>query len=207
METIKNLIFDYGGVIIDLDYNRTKIQFKKLGVENLDAHFTQIKQTRLFDDLDTGRISNTDFHAQLNQLLNTKLSDKEIDFAWNAMLIGIKQQKFEVLKELKKQYRTFLLSNTNAIHLKSISDYLIKSHRKENLTEYFDETYYSCEIGLRKPGPEIFLKVLNDNNLNPSETLFIDDSLQHIEGAKKVGLKTFHYNPSIHSLGEIILIT
>lgn len=193
---IRNIIFDYGGVIIDLDYNRTENAFKELGIIDFDKHFNQLTQDSLFDNLDKGIISNEEFRRQLNQQVGTHFSDGEIDTAWNAMLLGIREEKFDVLRDMHKKFRTFLLSNTNRIHLEYISKYLLKTFGLHSINSFFDGVYYSCDMGLRKPQLEIFQRVIAENNLIASETLFIDDSLQHVQGAKKAGLQAVLYPPS-----------
>ena len=193
---IHNIIFDYGGVIIDLDYDRTINAFKKLGVEHFEDHFNQLRQTPLFDDFDKGKISERDFRDRLNQQLGTHFSDEQIDEAWNAMLIGIREEKLKLLGELYADFHTYLLSNTNIIHLKYITKYLIRTFGRANLDSLFDKVYYSFSVGFRKPERDMFLKVINDNDLKPSETLYIDDSSQHVEGAASLGMNAILYHPA-----------
>ena len=201
---IRNIIFDYGGVIIDLDFNRPKFEFEKLGVKNFDQHFTEMKQSNLFDDLDKGEITEREFREKLRSQLNMPLSDEEIDAAWNSMIIGIREEKIQLLAELyADNYQCYLLSNTNFIHLKYLTKHLLKTYGRFNLDEYFNKVYYSCVVRLRKPEESIFRKVIEDNDLKPSETLYIDDSPQHIEGAKTFQLQTLLYNPA-QSLHEAI---
>src|SRR5436190_22174726 len=109
---IRNIIFDYGGVIIDLDYNKPREEFEKLGVRNFEEHFTQLSQDSLFDNLDKGLITERDFRDKLNQQLGMQLSDEQIDHAWNSMIIGIREEKLKLLGELyADNYKCFLLSN------------------------------------------------------------------------------------------------
>jgi putative hydrolase of the HAD superfamily len=200
---IRNIIFDYGGVIIDLDYNKAREEFQKLGVTNFDGIFSQFKQGELFDLLDKGQISEHDFRDALRQQLGVPLTDEQIDHGWNSILLGIKEEKIKLLTHLISSYKTFLLSNTNFIHLKAITKYLLRTYGRVNLDSLFDRVYYSCAIGLRKPELEIFQRVINDNGLKPSETLYIDDSIQHVEGAARVGLIAVLYDPS-ESLEDFI---
>jgi len=193
---IRNIIFDYGGVIIDLDYGRTEEAFKKLGVKDFEHHFNQLTQTPLFDDFDKGKISETEFRHRLNQQVGAQFTDEQIDGAWNAMLLGIRSDKLKLLGEIYPDFRIYLLSNTNLIHIKYITKYLVRAYGRANLDTYFDKVYYSFTTGFRKPDREMFMKVINDNDLKPSETLYIDDSPQHIEGAKAVGLQAVLYSPT-----------
>ena len=193
---IRNIIFDYGGVIIDLDFKRQKEEFQKLGAVNFDEQVGRLKQTELFNRLDTGKISEHDFRDALRQQLGVSLTDEQIDYAWDSMLAGIKEEKIKLLTHLISSYRIFLLSNSNFIHLKAITKYLLRTYGRVNLDSIFDKVYYSCALGIRKPDPEIYLKVINDNSLKPSETLYIDDSIEHVEGAARVGLIAEHYDLS-----------
>lgn len=186
---IKNIIFDLGGVIINLDYNRTATAFKKLGIVDFDEIYSKAKQTSLFDDFEKGITTDDDFRNALKKYLPEETADAEIDDAWNAMLLDIPAHRLEWLKEIAKRYRIFLLSNTNHIHVLSFTAYADKKFGVGVFESVFEKHYYSCEMGMRKPDAEIFEKVINDNKLNKAETLFIDDSIQHIHGAEKVGIK------------------
>ena len=192
---IRNIIFDYGGVIIDIDYDKPKQEFEKLGVKNFDENFSQLRQSALFDLLEKGQISEHDFREEIRKQTSVSMTDEQIDAAWNSMLRGIPEEKIHFIQHLYSGYKTFLLSNTNFIHLKAITKYLLRTYGKVNLDALFDRVYYSCAIGLRKPDPEIFRKLIDDNSLRPHETLYIDDSPQHIEGASAVGLKAALYDP------------
>ncbi|HYV93105.1 MAG TPA: HAD family phosphatase [Chitinophagales bacterium] len=200
---IHNIIFDYGGVIIDLDYNRTKMEFEKFGVKNFDEHFSQLRQTPLFDLLEKGKISEHDFRDEIRKQTGVPLTDEQIDSAWNSMLVGIREEKIHFLTHFFSDHKIYLLSNTNFIHLKAITKYLLRNHGRVNLDYLFDRVYYSCSMGMRKPEPETYRKVIEDNSLKPHETLYIDDSPQHIEGGRSVGLKVALYDPK-DSLEEFV---
>jgi putative hydrolase of the HAD superfamily len=186
---LKNIIFDLGGVIIDLDYNRTAAAFKQLGIVDFDDIYSKAKQTSLFDDFEKGWSSDADFRAELSQYLPPSTSDTEIDEAWNAMLLDIPKHRVDWLKKVAKRYRIFLLSNTNHIHVRSFTTYADHKFGTGAFEKIFEKYYFSCEMGMRKPDAEIFELVIQENNLDKSATLFIDDSIQHIHGAEKVGLK------------------
>ena len=192
MTSYKNIIFDLGGVILNIDYNLTANAFKKLGIENYNDLYTQFNQISLFDDLEIGKISPNFFRTKIKELCKINISDTEIDNAWNAMLLDFPKERLDLLNKLKNKYRLFLLSNTNEIHLIDYQNQLQEKFNINNLGEFFEKEYYSHIVGLRKPNKEIFEMVLNENKLNASETLFIDDSIQHIEGAKLVGINTYH---------------
>ena len=188
---IKNIIFDLGGVIINIDYNKTINAFIKLGMSNFNDVFSQAAQNKTFDKLDKGEISNQEFYAKIKALFQKPISELEIEMAWNAMLLDIPPQRIALLKELKKKYKLFLLSNTNDIHFPVFQTQL-KKQEGLFLEDLFNQTYYSHKIGMRKPDKKAFQLILNENNILAEETLFIDDSEQHIVEAKKLGIKTLH---------------
>ena len=185
---IKNIIFDLGGVIIDIDYNRTADAFKKLGAFNFDVVYSQSKQDDLFDHYDIGKISSAEFRATLQRKLSIDITDKAFDDAWNAMLLDIPLKRLSFIKNLKNHYKVFLFSNTNDIHLKEVYHICQKQNGFNSFTGYFDKEYYSNTYGKRKPHPSSFSSILAENKLEASETLFVDDSMQHILGARQAGL-------------------
>lgn len=189
---IKNVIFDLGGVLVNIDYYRTINAFKSLGILNFEELFTQAQQSNLFDKIETGEISEKEFFAEISKYLPKNTTEKEIITAWNVMLLDFPKERLDFLLEVKEKYKTVLLSNTNTIHLQSFYQRLKDDHDLDSLEEYFQTIYLSCEMGMRKPHPEIFLKVCELEGFYPSETLFIDDSIQHVEGAKKAGLQALH---------------
>ena len=189
MSEIKNIIFDLGGVILNLNYQATTYAFEKLGVQNFENLYNQKKQTELFNNFEKGLISSKNFIYQLQQ--TTALSKKQIINAWNAMLLDLPKERLEFILSLKKNYRTFLLSNTNEIHIEYFENQLSKKNHLSLFNDCFDKIYYSSKLGDRKPNASCFGKVIKENNLIPKETLFIDDSIQHIHSANKMGIKTY----------------
>ena len=192
MNKIKNIIFDLGGVILNLDYAKTVDEFKKIGLLNFQDLYSQKMQNILFDDFEKGEVSSAEFISCLIDSENLKI--KEIDFinAWNAMLLEIPVKKLEFIDALKKDYKVFLLSNTNEIHINKFEDDLKKNNMLNQFYKCFDKVYYSSRMGKRKPEENCFKQVLGENQLVPQQTLFIDDSIQHIKGAKRIGIETFH---------------
>lgn len=187
----KNIIFDFGGVIINIDYNLTADAFKAMGLTAFEEHFSKAKQRQLFDLYEKGEISSDDFRKDLQAAFADAPSIIHIDTAWNAMLLDLPQERLDLLKQLKKTHRTFLLSNTNEIHIDAIFAALKKEKGLDDLSDYFEKVYLSYKMKMRKPDEEIFRFVLEENHLDPAETLFIDDSPQHIEGAAKSGIHTY----------------
>jgi glucose-1-phosphatase len=191
MMGIKNIIFDLGGVIINLDINQTIFQFNALSKIPFESIYTQAKQNDLFNLFDKGKISENDFFKELKTLINYAGKREPILDAWNAMLLDIPERRLDTLVEAKNKYNTFLLSNTCEPHIKVFEADLYSTHGVKNFEDYFDKLYYSCRVGLRKPDKEIFEMVLQENDLLPEETVFIDDSEQHVKGAGDCGINAF----------------
>lgn len=191
MQNIKNVIFDYGNVIFELDFQKLEQAFKDIGIPDTASFFTHKVQNELFDQLDLGSISPTEFRNEVRRIAGKPdLLDDDINKAWNALLVGIAEGNHDVLLEMKDKYRTFLLSNNNEMHYDYIMRYLKDNFDLDDNSSFFEKDYYSHLMGMRKPNAEIFEFVLNTNGLVPEETLFIDDSPQHLEAARKLGIKT-----------------
>jgi len=192
MQNIKNIIFDYGNVIFNIDFTQVQQAWKALGINNANDFYGHRQQDPVFNLLERGEISNADFRNRIRELANKPaLTDEQIDTAWNAIFVGIPKGNHELLLKLKEKYRTFLLSNINAIHEDYVHRYLKSEYNVDSNDQFFEKVYYSHHMGKRKPEPAIFEQVLKENNLNPAETLFIDDSPQHLETAKQLGIQTF----------------
>ena len=191
MSKIKNIIFDLGGVIINLDIHKTVSEFNKLSKLPFESIYTQQQQSIIFDSFDKGTISEKDFFEKIKHLIQTEAGNTQLIQAWNAMLLDFPAHRLSLLNELSKKYRLFLLSNTNETHIYEFEKTLRQQHQLNNLDSFFEKVYYSCRIGMRKPDADIFNFVLTENNLIPTETIFIDDSPQHLIGAKKTGITSY----------------
>jgi FMN phosphatase YigB (HAD superfamily) len=192
MKNIKNIIFDYGNVIFSLDFLKSQQAWKKLGIDNASEFYGHKTQDPVFNAFERGDITPEHFRNRIREIAgNPNLSDQQIDYAWNSLLVGIVDGNHELLLDLKKEYRTFLLSNINAIHYDYIMNYLKTEFGFESNEHLFEKTYYSHLTGKRKPETEIFEQVLKENDLDPKETLFIDDSPQHLATAQKLGIQTY----------------
>jgi len=191
LDGVKNIIFDLGGVILNIDPRLPVKKFREFGMHNFDKMYSKATQSDLFDKLEKGLISPFAFRNELRRFIQTEVTDQVIDDAWNSMLLDIPPNRVKVLENLKLEYQIFLLSNTNKIHSDKYTSDIQRIYGYKNLDSLFKKAYLSFEVGLQKPDREIFEYVLNDSNLVPEETLFIDDTLKHIEGAEKVGIRTF----------------
>nr|WP_221627110.1 HAD family phosphatase [Pontibacter sp. Tf4] len=186
-----------GGVIINIDYQKSLHELLNYSRTGTAMEFTQKAQSKLFDLYETGQSTCQEFRDSLRQEYDLQATDEEIDAAWNAMLLDIPKERIDLLQELGKNYRLFLLSNTNAIHLKKFNEIVAHSFTIPNLDSLFEQSYYSHLVGKRKPDAAIFEQILAENNLKKEETLFIDDSIQHIESARNIGLHTLHLQPPL----------
>ncbi len=187
---IKNIIFDLGGVLLNIDYRLTEKAFIDLDCVNFNAIYSQAKQLELFNDFEKGKITEDAFFKELKILSKLKnVSKQELKTAWNSMLISFPEESYALLKNLKTKYRIFLLTNNNCTHVEAYEKLIEKICPVKEFENLFENVYYSYRMGLKKPDVECFQKILSENNLVPNETIFIDDSIQHVEGALKAGIK------------------
>ncbi|MEO6550787.1 MAG: HAD family phosphatase [Ferruginibacter sp.] len=190
MKAIKNIIFDLGGVLIDINYHKTADAFKKLGVQQFENLYSQANADHLFEALETGEISEDAFYQSIYNHCLPASTREQMEEAWNAILLEFRADSLVELERLKGKYRLFLLSNTNSIHVTAFNQKLFKLTGKSSLDDYFEKSYYSHLINKRKPYPATYEWVLKDGNMVADETLFIDDSVNNINGAAEVGIKT-----------------
>ena len=196
MKNIRNIILDYGNVLFDIDFSKLRQSFIDLGISNADAFYGLRAQHALFDAFDRGVITAAQFRNELrNATNNAELSDETIDTAWNSLLVGVRPGHHQLLQKLKTRYRMFLLSNNNEIHYQWIMDYLQREFGLNGNSSFFEKDYYSHLMGMRKPDEEIFQFVLHTHGLVPAETLFVDDSPQHIETAQRLGIRAYLLAP------------
>ena len=190
MKNCKAIIFDLGGVILNIDYKLTITEFEKLGLKNADSFYSKKVQNPIFDKIEVGAISPKEFLEQLQKECDNA-SIELVENAWNAMLLDLPQSRLNYIKTLKNNYQIFLLSNTNAIHIRAFKN-KIGAEKWKAFSSVFDKMYLSHEIRCRKPDKEAFQIILEENKLKPNEVFFVDDSSQHIEAAKKLGISC-HY--------------
>ena len=184
MKKYKAIIFDLGGVIINIDYTLTQRAFAKLGIDEKNEFYSKKKQTKIFDKLEIGTICNTQFLKELQKKSNNSTL-QEIKDAWNSMLLDMPKERLDFIHSLKENYTIYLLSNTNSIHINRIKKDMGKK-KWEYFISLFDKIYLSHEIGMRKPNKKAFQVILKENDLKPEEVLFIDDSSQHINSAREL---------------------
>jgi len=191
---VKNIIFDLGGVLLNLNYQLTRIAFENIGVQDFDAFYTQHKANPLFENLEVGAIEPEVFYESLRKATGLTLSNAQLETAWNAMLLDFPTDRLQWLDQIKNKYNIYLFSNTNAIHYKAFTSIYAQTAPliglNPNFNHFFKEAHYSHTLGQRKPDVAAFDTVLSKSGLDPTQTLFIDDTISNIEGAQKAGLQT-----------------
>lgn len=194
---IKAVLFDLGGVILEVDYLKTIEAFTELGIKDANLIYNQFDQGPIFDEYEIGGISSDTFIKSIQHKIDTPMTSIEITEAWNAMIGSYPIDKLDYIMKLSQKTPCFLLSNTNEIHLRRANEELSKT-KYTSLNLLFEKCYYSHVIGKRKPHVDTFEWVLQDMNYKAGEVLFIDDSPQHIKGAKKTGINTLHFRKGSH---------
>lgn len=190
MALLKNIIFDLGGVLLNIDYKKTEIAFKGLGYSHFEKMYSQFTADELFVRLETGKINKADFLKVFTDSHEQNISPQQIIKTWNSMLLHWREESLVFLRELAKTYKIFLLSNTNEIHEEAFNRILNTQTGMSSIDHFFTKVWYSHKIHFRKPNADIFDFVLRDAGITAAETLFIDDSANNIETAKKAGFKT-----------------
>ena len=203
MAAVKTLIFDLGNVLYDIDFKKMNLAFASIGIEGFDQHFTLNKSHQLFLDLEMGLITELAFYDGMRALTNLPLTDAQIQFAWNALLVGFRKNSIQWIKDNNTKYNTFLYSNTNQIH----HDHFIVEFENKvanyPFVSLFKTPYYSHEMHMRKPDPASFIYLLEKEGLGASETLFIDDNEPNIIAAASVGLQVLHLKEGMRVEEEI----
>ncbi|MCH3923637.1 MAG: HAD family phosphatase [Bacteroidales bacterium] len=189
---IKNLLLDMGGVILGVDYTRVVSAFKECGIKDFETIYTQSKQLPLIDDFEKGNITIAEFHNGVRDLVKKDLTDSQIDKAWNSMILDVKKDVIAIIGELKMKYEgIYLFSNTNEIHINYVKKDFQEKIGFDVFSCLFNKSYFSNEIHQRKPDKESFQYVVDDSKIKKEETLFIDDTIQNIEGAKAFGMNAY----------------
>jgi glucose-1-phosphatase len=204
MNGIKNLIFDLGNVIIDIDPPRTYAALAALSTQYTVDEVTQrIKEQKLWLDYEKGRYSEAEFRATLRQELSLQASDEEIDTAFNALLLEIDPRRINLLKKLAQKYRLYMLSNTSWIHFQAVEEILEKNTGEKHFAPLFSHLFLSWQMRKIKPEPEIYQEVLQTAQLVPEETVFIDDLPDNIAAAEAQGIKGILLRVGEHTILDI----
>jgi FMN phosphatase YigB (HAD superfamily) len=197
--SIKNIIFDFGGVICDIDIDLTKKKFKEFGPPKGGAAVTpeeaNLEFNRLFEQLEIGKISPATFRDAIRDHYLMPLTDEAINDAWNALLLDMPEHRIRLLEEIRGNYRIFLLSNSNQVHYDCYVKRFSEQYGYPDFDALFEKAWFSYRIGMKKPDREIFEFVLAQHAILPEETFFIDDTLMHVEGAASAGIQGYHLKP------------
>jgi glucose-1-phosphatase len=197
MQGIKNIIFDLGGVIINLDNRLTEQAFVSMGVKNFSDYFGHGFAASFFKEYEVGKISDRQFIDSLRALTGLSVPDETVIKGWNALLLDFPRQRIELLKKLRDRYRLFLFSNTNALHLAALQQTYRDTFGDGELDDHFERAYYSHLMGMRKPDTAPYKQIVDENRLVAEETLFVDDALINVEGAEAAGLKGLYLKPGM----------
>lgn len=190
MKSYKNILFDFGGVLYNIDYQLTIKAFKDLGFHHFENMFSQTKINNFFADFEKGQITDEEFYDILIKESGGEINKNDIKNAWNKMLLTYRMESLHYLKTLQEKYPLYLLSNTNSIHYKHFTTELKNREGLKPLSSYFIKAWYSHEIGFRKPDFNCYEFILADADIIAEETLFIDDTIANLEAAEKLGFQT-----------------
>ncbi|EKV00900.1 haloacid dehalogenase superfamily protein, subfamily IA, variant 3 with third motif having DD or ED [Leptolyngbya sp. PCC 7375] len=191
---IESIVFDLGGVIVNLDYGLTIQAFSELAGYDVTQQYSQQSQADIFSKFEVGSITPAEFRHSLMQLLQFEADDEAINQAWSALILDFPPKRVELIRQLSQQKRIFLLSNINELHLATSDRKFAEAMGNDigTLADQFERAYYSHLVGDRKPNTSIFQRVIDENNLDPAKTLFLDDTAHNLVGAQQIGLQTVH---------------
>ena len=188
---IKNIIFDLGGVLLNINPLLSLLEFEKLSGIDKETLTGRLAKENVFEKFETGRLNPTQFRLELNRIMETNLDNTAIDAAWNTLLLDVPLVRVQLLQQLQKNYKVYLLSNTNIIHFWHYTKEFFENYNIQ-MIDLFDKLFLSYEIGLHKPDTSIYSYVIEDLGIEPSKTVFIDDSLANIESAAGLGINIIH---------------
>jgi putative hydrolase of the HAD superfamily len=195
MADIQHIIFDLGGIFLNLNYTQTANAFRQLGVANFDELFTQHHANPLFAKLETGAIAEEEFYQQIRAITSLPLTDTQIAEAWNAMLLDMPMERIVWLQQVAQQYPIYLFSNTNPIHYQQLMQICRRDLGEIDFNGLFRFAGYSHQLGYRKPDAASFRLLLQQLDIDPHHTLFIDDTPGNIQGAQELRLHTLFLPP------------
>ena len=190
---IKNVVFDLGGVLINLDFDNCLNAFRKAGFRDLEKQGCQFRGKGVFSEFELGEISPEEFRKAIRKEVSEALSDHEIDDMWNLMLLDIPREKLDLLLKLREHYMVYLLSNTNRIHWDYACEQMF-CYRGFRVNDFFEDIFLSFEMHKAKPEKDIYEQMMKEANILPEETFFIDDSAINCQAAISLGIQSYHYH-------------
>ncbi len=194
---IKNILFDLGGVILDINVQATLKKFYELGFPAELMQYPHSMTTDLFFKYETGKIDTAKFRNEIRKKTGLETSDGALDEAWNAMLLGVPEERAALINALSNRYKLYMLSNTSALHA-PVFEKMYHEASGNPMHDAFTRIYYSFEIGWHKPDPEAWEYVIKDAGINPQETLFLDDNIQNIKASQELGFQAIHIHERTH---------
>ena len=203
LQGIDAIIFDFGNVLIDLDYPRVIREFSKVAQKNQEEIEEMVVTAPVLQKFELGMIGPDEFRAKINALLGTRMGERQFESIWNSMLKSIPKERMEKVLKIGKKFDTFILSNTNMIHEIAFEEMIMKETGRFSLRDFVKEVYYSHELGMRKPNLNCYQFVIDDIGLYASRMLFLDDRLDNVEAAKKAGMKAVQIFDPDKQLNEI----
>ncbi len=203
LKGIEAIIFDFGEVIIELDYPKVIDGFSKEANKNIDEINELVVTSPILKEFEVSKITPDEFRAGVNNLLGMSLDDVTFDATWNLMLKNLPKERMDILEVVGKRFDTYVLSNSNVIHEKAYNQMILDVTGKPSLHEFVNKAYFSQDIGMRKPGKECYQLVIDEIGLDPSKLLFLDDRQDNIEGAKSCGINTVHVTDAARQLKEL----
>ena len=207
MEYIKNIIFDFGNVLMDLDLPAVEREFQRLWGNQFEQARAKLGRDRIFELYETGGLSTDEFVAAIRYAGPSPLSKEQVVQAWNSIFIGMPKHRFDFLLQLRQRYKLFLLSNINDLHERWIADYMVREHQIHDYElKYFDGVYFSHLIRLRKPDRDIYEYVLADAEILAGESVFFDDLEINVEAARQTGIQAFLHPAGAEISSHIQLI-
>lgn len=196
ISSLKNILFDLGGVILDLNVSGTLEAFLNLGFQKELLSYPENFYTDIFFNYEIGKVSTSEFRDSIRELSGVNFSDKEFDDAWCAMLARVPKKRTEILKTLSQDYQLYILSNTSPMHIEHFSK-MYREAAGYSFEDVFIKTFYSHDIGLHKPDPNAFLHVVKEANIVPEETLFLDNNIHNVKSAKELGFNVIHITDNL----------
>ena len=190
---IKNVVFDLGGVLINLDFDNCLNAFRKAGFRDIEKQACQFRGKSFFSQFELGEISPEEFRKAIRKEVSEALSDHEIDDMWNLMLLDIPREKLDLLLKLREHYMVYLLSNTNRIHWDYACEQMF-CYRGFRVNDFFEDIFLSFEMHKAKPEKDIYEQMMKEANILPEETFFIDDSAINCQAAISLGIQSYHYH-------------
>jgi len=203
LKDTETIIFDLGEVIIDLDSKKVIDQFQKHSDKSAEEIIRLISKSQDLINYEVGKMTDVEFCQVVNELLSIELSQASFEAIWNSFLGTIHLDKLRLMLDLKEKYNVLILSNTNAIHQRAFDRHIGELIPSKTMADMVHTAYYSHELGLRKPDPHIYQKVIDLQNLNPAKTLFFDDRLENITAAQARGIQAIQVTYSDQILDQL----